>query len=195
MTAFVGSAVAELGRLDIICANAGVLSLGSALELSEAEWQDVIDVNLTGTWKTMKASVPHLIAGGRGGSIILTSSIATEMAYLSSAHYTASKLGIVGLARVLAKELAPHNIRVNTVHPTNVISGMTDNEVVIRRYRPDLEHPVFDDLLEAAKTKHPLQIGALPAAEISETVLYLASDQSRFVTGTKVMVDAGTRLA
>jgi (+)-trans-carveol dehydrogenase len=194
MQTFLADAVAELGRLDVVCANAGVLSLGSVLDLTEQQWQETIDVNLTGTWKTIKAAVPHMIAAGHGGSVIITSSVASELAYLASGHYTAAKLGLVGLARVLAKEVAEHDIRVNTVHPTNVISGMTDNETVVRRYRPDLENPTFDDLLEAAAVKHPLKVGAMEPAEVSRTVVYLASDDSRYVTGSKIVVDAGTHL-
>jgi SDR family mycofactocin-dependent oxidoreductase len=194
MRGFLDSAVHQLGRLDIVCANAGVLSLGPLIDLTEEQWQETIDVNLTGTWKTIKAAVARMITAGNGGSVIITSSVASGLAYLSSGHYTAAKLGLVGLARVLAREVAEHDIRVNTIHPTNVISGMTDNETVIGRYRPDLDEPTFDDLLEGAKTKHPLRIGALEPDEISKTVLYLASDDSRYVTGSKHLVDAGTGL-
>src|ERR1700730_4124464 len=107
--------VAQLGRLDIVSANAGISSVGPAVELPEQTWQDMIDTNLTGVWHTAKAAIPHLIAGGRGGSIVLTSSAAGLMAYPNVAHYVSAKHGVVGLMKTLALELAPHMIRVNSV--------------------------------------------------------------------------------
>src|ERR1700751_5784771 len=107
--------VAQLGRLDIVSANAGITSYGRAHELPEQTWQDVIDVNLTGEWHAAKAAIPHLRAGGRGGSIILTSSDAGLKAYQNLGHYTAAKHGVVGLMRTLALELASYFIRVDGV--------------------------------------------------------------------------------
>jgi NAD(P)-dependent dehydrogenase (short-subunit alcohol dehydrogenase family) len=114
--------VAQLGGLDIVSANAGIASFAPAADLEEATWQDMIDVNLTGVWHAAKAAIPHLIAGGRGGSIVLTSSTAGLVALPNMAHYVAAKHGVVGLMRTLALELAPHSIRVNSVHPTGVNS-------------------------------------------------------------------------
>jgi SDR family mycofactocin-dependent oxidoreductase len=117
--------VAELGRLDIVSANAGIGSSPyTTQELPEQTWRDMIDVNLTGVWHTAKAAVPHLIAGGRGGSMILTSSAAGLMGYPNIAHYVSAKHGVVGLMRTLALELAPHSIRVNSIHPTQVDTPM-----------------------------------------------------------------------
>jgi (+)-trans-carveol dehydrogenase len=116
--------VAQLGRLDIVSANAGIASFGRAEELPEQTWQDMIDTNLTGVWHAAKAAIPHLIAGGRGGSIVLTSSAAGLKAYANVAHYVSAKHGVVGLMRTLALELAPHMIRVNSLHPTQVDTDM-----------------------------------------------------------------------
>ena len=111
--------VEQLGALDVVCATAGITSRAMAVDLSQNAWQTMLDVNLTGVWATCRATAPHLIDRG-AGSIILTSSIAGLRGLVGVAHYTAAKHGVVGLMRSLAKELAPHNIRVNTVHPTNV---------------------------------------------------------------------------
>jgi len=129
--------VAQLGRLDIVSANAGISSVGPADELPEQTWQDMIDTNLTGVWHTAKAAIPHLIAGGRGGSIVLTSSAAGLMAYPNVAHYVSAKHGVVGLMKTLALELAPHMIRVNSIHPTQVNTDMIMNEVTFKLFSPD----------------------------------------------------------
>jgi (+)-trans-carveol dehydrogenase len=124
--------VAQLGRLDIVSANAGIASFGRAEELPEQTWQDMIDTNLTGVWHAAKAAIPHLIAGGRGGSIVLTSSAAGLKAYANVAHYVSAKHGVVGLMRTLALELAPHMIRVNSLHPTQVDTDMIMNEFTFK---------------------------------------------------------------
>lgn len=125
----VDSGVEQLGRLDIIVANAGIGNGGETLDkTSESDWQDMIDVNLTGVWKTVKAGVPHLLSGGRGGSIVLTSSVGGLKAYPHTGHYIAAKHGVVGLMRTFAVELGQHSIRVNSVHPTNVNTPMFMNE-------------------------------------------------------------------
>jgi (+)-trans-carveol dehydrogenase/(-)-trans-carveol dehydrogenase len=133
--------VAKLGKLDIVSANAGIGTLGQfAWELSETTWQTMIDINLTGVWHTAKAAIPHLIANN-GGSVILTSSGLGLMAIQNMAHYASAKHGVVGLMRTLALELAPHGIRVNSVHPTQVYTPMIQNEPTWRLFRPDLENP------------------------------------------------------
>ncbi|HEX4396258.1 MAG TPA: mycofactocin-coupled SDR family oxidoreductase, partial [Trebonia sp.] len=120
--------LSQFGQIDIVCANAGIASFAPALEMTEQMWQDVIDINLTGIWKTVKATAPSMVERGQGGSIILTSSVAGLSAFPSLAHYTAAKHGVTGLMRTLAVELAPHRIRVNSVHPTTVDTPMVANE-------------------------------------------------------------------
>jgi SDR family mycofactocin-dependent oxidoreductase len=127
--AAVDAGVAELGRLDIVSANAGISSLPHKThEMSEEVWQTMLDINLTGVWHTVKATVPQLIEGGRGGSIVLTSSAAGLQAYANIAHYVSAKHGVVGLMKTLAVELAPHSIRVNSLHPTQVDTPMIQNQ-------------------------------------------------------------------
>jgi SDR family mycofactocin-dependent oxidoreductase len=194
LTRAVGRGVAELGRLDVVLANAGISSPGPTLEMSEQTWQDMIDINLTGVWKTLKASVPHIIEGGRGGSVVITSSLAAIWANENTAHYSAAKAGLVLLMKVMAKELAPHSIRVNTVHPTTVATDMILNDATYRLFRPDLENPGRADFEEAARTLNRLPVAALEPVDISNAILYLVSDDGRYVTGTTHIVDAGGAL-
>ncbi len=183
--------VAQLGRLDIVSANAGINTHGPLDELPEQTWQDVIDINLTGVWHTAKAAIPHLRADGRGGSIILTSSMAGLKAIANTGHYTAAKHGVVGLMRTLALELAPDFIRVNSVHPGVVNSPMVMNPPTYRLFRPDLENPTADDMAGPAQALHALPIPWVEPVDISNAVLWLASDESRYVTGVTLPVDAG----
>jgi SDR family mycofactocin-dependent oxidoreductase len=195
MERFVSDAVASLGRLDIVCANAGISTPSPTLTMTEEAWQTTIDVNLTGVWKTCKATVPHIIAGGRGGSVIITSSSATAMTSRNIAHYTASKHGLIGFMRVLAKELAPDRIRVNTLHPTGVRTPMIFNEPMYRLFRPDLENPGREDFESAARSHHALGVSSVEPEDVSAAVLYLASASGRYVTGSTFMLDAGGPLA
>ncbi len=194
LTKAVEDGVAELGRLDIVLANAGISTPASTLEMDEETWQTMIDINLTGVWKTLRASVPHVVAGGRGGSVVITSSLAALFANPNTAHYSAAKAGLVLLAKIMAKELAPQGIRVNTIHPTTVATDMILNEPTYRLFRPDLEHPTRADFEEAALTLNKLPVPALEAVDISNAVLYLVSDDGRYVTGTTHVVDAGGQL-
>jgi SDR family mycofactocin-dependent oxidoreductase len=187
--------VEQLGRLDIVCANAGIGNGGQTLDkTSEEDWDDMIGVNLSGVWKTVKAAVPQLIAQGEGGSIILTSSVGGLKAYPHTGHYIAAKHGVVGLMRTFAIELGTHMIRVNSVHPTNVNTPMFMNEGTMKLFRPDLQNPGPEDLKLAAQFMHVLPIGWVEPVDISNAVLFLASDESRYITGLPVTVDAGSML-
>lgn len=195
LEAAVAGGVEELGRLDVIVANAGIGNGGNTLDkTSERDWQEMIDVNLSGVWKTVKAGVPHLLAGGRGGSIVLTSSVGGLKAYPHTGHYIAAKHGVVGLMRTFAVELGQHSIRVNSVHPTNVNTPMFMNEGTMKLFRPDLENPGPDDLAPVAQMMHVLPVGWVEPVDISNAVLFLASDEARYVTGLPVTVDAGSML-
>ena len=194
LTNAVDAGVAELGRLDIVLANAGISTPAPTLEMSEETWSTMIDINLTGAWKTVKAAVPHLVAGGQGGAVVITSSLAAMVANENTAHYSAAKAGLVGFMRVLAKELAPQRIRVNTVHPTTVATEMILNDPTYRLFRPDLANPTREDFDVAARTLNALPVVALEPADISNAVLYLVSDDGRYVTGTAQLVDAGGAL-
>jgi (+)-trans-carveol dehydrogenase len=184
--------VAELGRLDIVSANAGIASYGQAAELDETTWQDMIDINLTGVWHAAKAAIPHLIAGGRGGSIVLTSSTAGLLAIPNMAHYVSAKHGVVGLMRTLALELAPHFIRVNSVHPTGVDTPMVQNDASMRLFLPDVENPTAEQYAEVMGSLNALPIPWVEPRDISNAVLFLASDEARYITGVTLPIDAGS---
>src|SRR3954464_2808667 len=195
LKAVVDSGVEQLGRLDIIVANAGIGNGGATLhKTSEHDWTDMIDINLSGVWHTVKAGVPHLLSGGRGGSIVLTSSVGGLKAYPHTGHYIAAKHGVVGLMRTFAVELGAQNIRVNSVHPTNVNTPMFMNEGTMKLFRPDLENPGPDDLAVAAQFMHTLPIGWVEPEDIANAVLFLASDEARYITGVTLPIDGGSCL-
>lgn len=190
LKAALGAGVEHFGRLDIVCANAGIAAMAFR-ELTDSEdlqmWTDVIDVNLVGSFHTAKAAIPHLIAGGRGGSIVFTSSTAGLKGFGGQQGgglgYAASKHGIVGLMRTLANALAPHSIRVNTVHPTAVNTMMAVNPAMTSF----LEH--YPD--GGPHLQNPMPVGMLEPADISAAIAYLVSDAAQYVTGVAFPVDAG----
>jgi (+)-trans-carveol dehydrogenase len=195
LKAALDAGVEQMGRLDIIVANAGIGNGGQTLDkTSETDWTAMIDVNLGGVWKTVKAGVPHILAGGRGGSIILTSSVGGLKAYPHTGHYVAAKHGVVGLMRTFAVELGAQNIRVNSVHPTNVNTPLFMNEPTMKLFRPDLENPGPDDMKVVGQMMHTLPIGWVEPEDIANAVLFLASDEARYVTGVTLPVDGGSCL-
>jgi SDR family mycofactocin-dependent oxidoreductase len=183
--------VARLGRLDIVAANAGIFDIGQAEELTEQAWRDVIDVNLTGVWHTVKAAIPHLRAAG-GGSIVITSSGAGLKGTQNAAHYVSSKHALVGLMRTLANELAPDMVRVNTVHPTTVDDEMIQNQAVYHLFLPDHEGEITrEEAAPAFQTLNALPVPWVEPVDISNAVLFLASDEARYITGATLPIDAG----
>jgi len=190
MTAAVDAGVGELGRLDVIVANAGIHSAGApAWELDPQVWQRTIDVNLTGVWHTVKAGVRHF--GEHGGSVVIIGSTSGLRGMPNTAHYTASKHAVVGLALTLANELGPRGIRVNTVHPGAVATPMVLNEKTFRRLRPDLANPTAEDAAEVLAARNLLPIPWVEPVDIANAVVFLASDEARYVTGTQIVIDAG----
>ncbi|MDQ4117093.1 MAG: mycofactocin-coupled SDR family oxidoreductase [Actinomycetota bacterium] len=181
--------VAQLGRLDIVCANAGVFEIAPALEITDAQWRDIVDINLTGVWNTCKAALPHLVASG-GGSIVITSSTAGIKGVPNTVHYTASKHGVVGVMRTLANEFADRGVRVNTVHPTGVDTDMIMNETTWGLFSP-AEHPTQEEAVPAFEATNALPVPWVDPVDISNAVLWLASDEARYVTGVMLPVDAG----
>ncbi len=188
LDAAVGAGVEALGGLDVVVANAGIVSYAPAADMPEQTWQDMIDINLTGVWHTVKAGVPRI---SDGGSIILTSSTAGLKGIGYTAHYTAAKHGVVGLMRTLTQELSGRFIRVNTVHPGVVNTPMIHNEATYRLFQPGMENPTREDFLEPAKLLNLMPIAEVEPEDVSNAVLFLASDESRYVTGALLPVDAG----
>jgi SDR family mycofactocin-dependent oxidoreductase len=190
MSEAIDAAVGELGRLDVVVANAGVHTAGAPVwELSEETWQNTLGINLTGVWHTVKAAVPHI--GESGGSVVIISSTNGLRGTANTAHYTASKHALVGLARTLANELGPQRIRVNTVHPGAVGTAMVLNEATFRRLCPDVPNPTAADAAEVLKARNLLPVGWVEPVDIANAVVFLASDEGRYITGTQIVVDAG----
>ena len=154
----------------------------------------MIDVNLTGGWHTAKVAIPHLIATGRGGSIVITSSAAGLKATPNAAHYTSAKHGLVGLMRTLALELAPHMIRVNSVHPTSVNTTMIHNQATYDLFAAHLESPTEAQIAERFQELNALPIPWVEPVDISNAVLFLVSDEARYVTGVAMPIDAGVAI-
>jgi (+)-trans-carveol dehydrogenase/(-)-trans-carveol dehydrogenase len=195
LEAAIEAAVAELGRLDIVAANAGIGPWPfPSWELPEEQWDQMVDVNLKGVWLTCKAAIPHIIAGSRGGSIVLTSSVGSLKVIPNAAAYTAAKHGVVGLMRTLAVELAGERIRVNTVHPTQVPTPMIMNDALFRLFCPDKENPTADDFAAVSRTTNALPVSWIEPVDVSNAVLFLASDEARYITGVALPVDAGSAL-
>jgi (+)-trans-carveol dehydrogenase len=191
MRGAVDAAIGEFGRIDILCANAGVLSYGRAWEFTDDQWDEVVGTVLTGVFKTVRAVVPHMIERGQPASIVLNSSTAGLKGAQNIAHYAAAKHGVVGYARSLAMELAPMNIRVNTVHPGGIDTAMVRNDATYRIFRPDLEHPTADDAISVFHQMHALPVGLMDPDDVARAVLFLASDDARYITGVALPVDAG----
>jgi SDR family mycofactocin-dependent oxidoreductase len=186
LKAALDAGVAELGKLDIVVANAGICTVQAWDEVTPAVWQDTLDTNLTGVWNTMVAAAPHLIANG-GGSIIATSSTAGIKGLPFLAPYVAAKHGVVGIAKTMANELAHYKVRVNTVHPTGVntpmLEGLGGLDSLITK-DPNLG-PIFVNT-------YPVEV--VEPRDISNAVLFLASDEAQYVTGLEFTVDAGNTI-
>jgi (+)-trans-carveol dehydrogenase len=191
----VAEGVGELGRLDIVVANAGITGATPADALPLQDWQDMIDVNLTGVFHATKASIPHLRAGGRGGAIVLTSSALGIRAMPNLPHYVAAKAGVIGLMRALALELAADRIRVNTVNPSIADTLMVQNDAMYKLFVPHIENPTREQAAEVFATLNPMPTPWVDAEDVTNAVLFLVSDEARFVTGLEFKIDAGFCLA
>jgi SDR family mycofactocin-dependent oxidoreductase len=191
----VADGVEQFGRLDILVANAGVLSWGRIWEMSEDQWDTVIDVNLNGTWRTVRAAVPAMIEAGNGGSVIIVSSSAGLKATPGNAHYAASKHGLVALTNSLALEAGEFGIRVNSIHPYSIETPMVEKEAMmaifskypsyLHAFAPMPFHPVNHE------GKKGLQ-EFMTAEEVSDVVAWLAGDGSATISGSQIAVDRGT---
>ena len=191
LKAALAAGVAALGRLDVVCANAGILSLSPAETMSDEQWDDVLAINLGGVFKTARAAIPHLRASG--GVIIITSSAAAVVSMPNNAHYVASKHGAVGLMKVLARELAPDSIRVNAILPTGVDTAMIHNHHTYEVFLPGRD-PASVTKADVAPVFQGLNLLPVPWVEpqdVTNAALFLASEEARFLTGVQLPVDAG----
>jgi (+)-trans-carveol dehydrogenase len=191
LTAALADGIAQLGRLDIVCANAGIVSYGMSYEIPERTWQDVLDTNLTGVWHTAKAGARHLLEAGHGGSMILTSSAVGLTGNETIAHYVAAKHGVVGLTKTMALELAAKGIRVNCVCPSSVNTPMTHNEATFNLLSRNHPGATQEEMEQHFADVHPMGFKWVEASDISNAVLFFASDDARYITGVALPVDGG----
>ena len=194
VSGIVDEGVSALGGLDIAVANAGISSYGGVGTLSPEAWDTMIGVNLTGVWNTVNAAIPHIQAGGRGGSVVLISSVGGLKGVPNLVHYAATKHALVGMMRTLALEHAKSFVRVNTIHPTAVATEMVFNDVTMKLFRPDLEEPTLEDVASAFSGNNALPVPWVEADDISKALLFLVSDDARYITGVTLPVDAGALL-
>jgi (+)-trans-carveol dehydrogenase len=188
----VEAGLAELGRIDIVCANAGIGTWAVSWEMTAQQWAEMVDINLTGVFNTVRAALPSMVERGEGGSLVLTSSTAGLRAYQNTAHYTAAKHGVIGLMKVLAQELGPHRIRVNAVCPTTVRTPLVINDSTFELFAPDVENPTEDDVREAFEGLNILPgVAWIEPGDVSDAVLFLCSDSAKYITGVALPIDAG----
>jgi NAD(P)-dependent dehydrogenase (short-subunit alcohol dehydrogenase family) len=190
MISFVDEVHDQFGSVDILVANAGVAVVGSIGLMSATEWSDVIDINLTGVFNAMRATVRHM-RRQRHGRIIAISSMMGRSANPGAPAYVASKWGVIGLTKAVALELADFGITANVVAPGNVSTDMIHNETLYRMMRPDLEHPTRDDVAAPMAALHAQPVPWVEPEDITAAVVFLASDAARYITGSVIDVDAG----
>ncbi|BBY55031.1 mycofactocin-coupled SDR family oxidoreductase [Mycobacterium koreense] len=182
----VADTVEQFGRLDIVVANAGVLTWGRLWELSDEQWNTIVDVNLTGTWRTLRATVPAMIAAGNGGSIVVVSSSAGVKATPANGHYSATKHGLVALTNTLALEVGEYGIRVNSIHPYSVDTPMIEPEAMAKVFA---DHPAYLHAFPPMPVKND---GFMSPDAISDVVLWLAGDASATLSGAQIPIDKGS---
>ena len=191
----VADAIEQFGRLDVVVANAGVLSWGRMFEMSEEQWDSVIDVNLNGTWRTIRATVPAMIEAGNGGSIIVVSSSAGLKATPGNSHYAASKHGLVAITNSLALEVGEFGIRVNSIHPYSIDTPMVEPEAMMEIFG---KYPTYIHSFSPMPFRPVNHVGKkglqefMTAEEVSDVVTWLASDASATISGSQIAVDRGT---
>jgi SDR family mycofactocin-dependent oxidoreductase len=179
------------GRLDIVVANAGVIGLAPVLDVDDDLWDEVVGTNLTGVFRTVRAALPTMLAGGRGGSIILTASTAGVQGHANTAPYAAAKHGVVGLTRVLANEFGAQWIRANAVVPSSVGTGMIFNQEMYTMMTGGDPEATREQAEAGFRSLNVLPVPWVETQDISNAVAWLASDQARYVTGALFAIDAG----
>lgn len=188
--AFVASTLEELGRIDGMCANAAVYSLGMIVDVSDEQFRRTLDVNLTGVFFCIRAVLPHMMER-RSGRIVVIASVGGRAGFANTAHYTSSKWGVIGLTKCAAVEAAPYGITVNAVCPTTVNTPMINTEENYRRFRPDLEHPTLEDVLPALEAINPMPGPWVEPEDVSDAVAFLLSDEARYISGETLGVAMG----
>jgi SDR family mycofactocin-dependent oxidoreductase len=188
--AAIADGIDRFGHVDILLANAGIVSFAELVNISDAMWDEMLATNLTGAFRCARAVVPHMAAAG-WGRIIMTSSMAGRGGWQQLAHYSASKWGMIGLAKSLAMEVAPLGVTVNVLCPSSVNTPMMHNDFAYRLFRPDLENPTVADALPAFQAVNVQQVPYVEPDDISDAVSFLVSEDARYITGATLSVAAG----
>jgi SDR family mycofactocin-dependent oxidoreductase len=187
---FVDQARTELGRVDFLLANAGIFSFSTVAEMTEDLWREMIDTNLTGVYHAMRAVVPIMIEQG-SGRIVATSSMAGKVGFPNIGHYVAAKWGVIGLVKSLAMEVGAQGITVNAICPTSVDTPMIQNEAAYRLFLPDVEDPTREDAGPAFQALNAIPVPWVEPVDISNAMVFLCSDEARYITGENIAVAAG----
>ena len=187
-------ALSELGRVDILCANAGIFTFGAVADLTDQQWDEMIATNLTGVFKSMRAVVPHMVERG-SGRIVATSSMAGKGGFPNVGHYVATKWGVIGLVKSLALEVAQSGVTVNAVCPTTVGTVMVQNEACYRLFLPEAENPTAEEAREAFTALNPMGVPWVEVQDISNAVLFLCSEDARYISGETLAVAAAANAA
>ena len=191
LTAASARGMDEFGRIDILVANAAICTFSPLASMSAQMWAETIDINLTGVFNVCRAAVPHILEGGRGGRVIATASMAGRAGWENISHYAAAKWGMIGLIKSLALELAPNRITANVICPSSVNTTMMNNDASYRLFRPDLPAPTREDALPAFASVNVIPVPYVEPDDISDGVLFLASDEAWTITGATLSVAAG----
>ncbi|WP_029368501.1 mycofactocin-coupled SDR family oxidoreductase [Mycobacterium sp. UM_WWY] len=183
--------IEQFGRVDIVLPNAGICSGAKTWEITPDAWREMVEINLNGVFHTVKAAIPTMIAAGRGGSIVFTGSTEAIKGAENISSYAASKHGVTGLMTSLARELGQYNIRVNSVNPTCVDTHMINNDFVYGLFRPDLDKPTREDVIDTFAGTHILPVPWIQPQDVSNAILYLVTEPGRYITATPLIIDAG----
>jgi SDR family mycofactocin-dependent oxidoreductase len=180
----------RLGPVDIVIANAGIASISPVRDMPDEQWQTMLDVNLTGVFKTVRAALPGMLERGRG-RIVATSSIAGRLGAPNIAHYVAAKWGVIGFIKSVALEVAEHGITANAVAPTSVGTPMIHNRAFRRLFVPDSDDPPADQVEAAYRALNPIPVPWVEPEDVTAAVLFLASDEARYISGEVITISAG----
>ncbi len=186
----VDTALAEFGQLDILIANAGIVAPVPLVDISDQAWSDMVETDLTGVFKSIRAVAPHMIER-RSGRIIATSSMVGRTGVPGLAHYVAAKWGVIGLVKSAALEFGQYGITVNAVCPTNVDTNMIQNPAMYALFAPDIKNPTREDVIPGFTSLNALPVPWVQVQDISEGMLYLAAESGRYVTGETLTIAAG----
>jgi SDR family mycofactocin-dependent oxidoreductase len=183
--------IEQFGRIDIVVPNAGICSGAKTWEIDPADWREMVDINLNGVFHTVKAAIPTMIAQNEGGSIVFIGSTEALKGAENISSYAAAKHGVTGLMTSLARELGRYNIRVNSVNPTCVDTDMINNDFVYGLFRPDLDKPTREDVIDTFAGTHILPVPWMQPQDVSNAILYLVTEPGRYITATALVIDAG----